>query len=292
MRDAGQARPAPQVLQNANDPAARAQWEAGKAQYDAQYGARDAQAAASAPRWQGGAMPQPSMAGYQSAMQQQNGVPPALRQAIASNIANPSAYGAPEAQATFDRLNAALSEKFGLQRREVDNQMARRGLYDSTTAVGALGDVAIQQSRAQADLAGQIAEQQALQAQSDRQSANAQGIQLAGMDQNQGQFDVQQELARLLGVGGLNLQRDQLGQQDRQFGATQGLERDRLAQQDRQFGVDNQTQRDALLQQLAMFFGLPTGFGIDAVGTDATMETAPGATFTYGNATNYGGGYL
>jgi hypothetical protein len=219
-------------------------------------------------------------------------VPPALRQAVAANVQQPTAYGAPQAMDTFSRLNAALSEQFGLQRRNVNQQMSKRGLYDSTTAVGALGDVAIQQARAQSELAGQIAEQQALREQQDRASAISQGFQLAGIDQNQQQFDVQQELARILGIGGMDLQRQQLGQQDRQFDAGQTLDRERLAQQGSQFQMDNQMQRDALLQQLAMFLGLPSGFGLDATGTDTTMEAVPGATFTYGNATPSYGSYL
>jgi hypothetical protein len=210
----------------------------------------------------------------------QAAVPPGVRESVAAGVANPGAYGAPQAMDTFNRLNTALSEQFGLARRGVDQQAARRGIFDSSIAVGQLGDLATQQARAQSDLAGQIAERAALSNQADRQSANTQALQLAGMDQQAGQFGVQQELARILGLGGLDLQRDQLGQQGRQFDASLGLQRDQLGQQDRQFSANQQLQRDQMLQALAVFLGLPTGSFAGDVGGGGADYGMDGVTYS------------
>lgn len=229
--------------------------------------------------------------------------PPAVsqgtRSAIDANVQNPGAYGAPQAMETFNRLNAALAEQFGVQRRALDGQSARRGIYDSSVAVGQLGDLGVQQARAQSDLAGQIAERAALSNQADRASAIGQSLQLGQMDQNQSQFDMQQELARIMGLGGLDLQNRSLDQQGSQFTAGQTLDRERLAQQGSQFTAGQQLTRDQMLQQLAMYFGLPEGTDLLGYLPDPAQsapqggyQSADGGTFTYGQPDRLRGAYL
>lgn len=135
---------------------------------------------------------------------------------IMSSLANPSAYGADEAQKTFDRLNSRLSEGYDVERQKIKEEMARRGLSDSTIYGGRLGDVAIQQGRAQSDLAEQIAEQQALRAQQDRASAIQQALGYQGLLNDQGQQDFQnlfnfgqQSFNNQLASAGLNNQLQQ-----------------------------------------------------------------------------------
>lgn len=127
---------------------------------------------------------------------------------IRDALGNPSAYNSDEAKKTFDRLNAGLSEDFNLQRQGIREEMARRGLGDSTIYGGRLGDVAIQQSRAQSDLAGQVATQQAQQFAGDRAQAiaaamgynnSAFGNNLNAFNANQNSY--QTALQNLLGYG-------------------------------------------------------------------------------------------
>ena len=121
---------------------------------------------------------------------------------------NPSAYNSDQAVQTFDRLNSRLSEGFDQQRQLAREEMARRGLGDSSIYGGRLGDLGIQQARAQSDLAGQIATQQAQQYAGDRAQAIAQAMGYNNAQQgfNQNAFQLnqgsaQQALQNLLGFG-------------------------------------------------------------------------------------------
>ncbi len=104
------------------------------------------------------------------------------------NYQNPSAYTSSMAADTFTRLNRLLSEGYDTQRSRLQDEMASRGLLDSTNYGGRLGDLGVQQSRAQADLAQQIETQAAQQYASDRSQALGN---LLGYDQQQLQLMLQ-----------------------------------------------------------------------------------------------------
>lgn len=148
---------------------------------------------------------------------------------LLDSLANPSAYNSDQAKATFDRLNQGLSEGFDVERQKIREEMARRGLGDSTIYGGRLGDVAIQQARAQSDLAGQIAQDQAKSYASDRANAIAQalGYNQSQQGQNLANFQANQGAYR-------NALQDLLGYGQQSFNnqvTTQQLNNDQSAQQ-------------------------------------------------------------
>lgn len=99
-----------------------------------------------------------------------------LQQAVLANLGSPSRYGSDQAKATYDRLNSTLTEGFDTQRRKTNENLASRGVYDSTIAYGDLQGIDTQQGRAQTDLAARIAEQQATTSGTDMQSAIANAL--------------------------------------------------------------------------------------------------------------------
>ena len=104
----------------------------------------------------------------------------ALTTKLTDAINNPSAYNSDVVQDTYGMLNRQLSEGFDVERQKIQEEMARRGLGDSTIYGGRLGDVAIQQGRAQADLAQKLLTQQAQTYGDDRASALGQGMAHSG----------------------------------------------------------------------------------------------------------------
>lgn len=131
-------------------------------------------------------MPPGGLNGYQwtgaSGNNNSAGIGSELSQRILDALNRPSRYDSQQAQDTFNRLNATLTQGFKTQRQLDDEEMARRGLFSSTIAQGRMGDRDIQMARAQSDLAGQIAERQASTYQTDLASAIAQAM---GYGQNQ-----------------------------------------------------------------------------------------------------------
>lgn len=94
-----------------------------------------------------------------------------LQQSVLQYLQNPSRYGSDQAMSTFNRLNTQLQEGFDTKRRRTNENLASRGLYDSTIAYGDLQDLDTQEGRAQVDLAQRIAESQAQTESSDIQRA-------------------------------------------------------------------------------------------------------------------------
>lgn len=96
-----------------------------------------------------------------------------IEQQLMDWFGNPSAYNAPQALETYNRLNTQLSQGYDIQRQRLGEEMARRGIDASTIHGGRLSDLGSEQARAQADLAGTIATDQARTLASDRSQALA-----------------------------------------------------------------------------------------------------------------------
>ncbi|MGN6205990.1 hypothetical protein [Humibacter sp.] len=210
---------------------------------------------------------------------QQSAVDPALQQRVQGQLQSPNPYGSDAVQRSYNLLSQNIDDQYKLKERATNEEMARRGLYDSTKAVGALSDLNIGQRDAKTQLAQQLLDAQA-QSEGTYQNAaiqnalgytgqqNSQSVanylaQLQGSGQqfSQGlqgaQFSEQQrqsDLANALGQGQLalgqgNLDLARLGQQQnyglaqQQFGlASQG--------QQQQYGLAQQQQQ--LAQQLGL----------------------------------------
>lgn len=207
---------------------------------------------------------------------QESPVNAGMLQQIMQGLQNPSRYGAPQAQQTFDLLNRGLTQQGSADKQRIDEDMARRGIYASTTAGGRLGDLASNLNQQRSDFATQVALDQAKNYQGDRASAIAQALGyggqqfdqgLAGFNANQGAgqqaFGQQATAAQLANDFGNqqyqnNFNRDQfrLGQNAQNFGqqAQQyGLNLDR-------FNAGLAGQQQSWQQQLAALMGLQ-GFG-------------------------------
>jgi hypothetical protein len=111
--------------------------------------------------WMGGGQSAPNQFNYQGGQ-----LSPEILEAIRGSLSNPNPYNSDLVVGSYERLNNRMSQDFDVQRGRIGEEMARRGVGDSTIHGGRLGDVAIQQSRSQTDLAHQLLEDAARQEQS------------------------------------------------------------------------------------------------------------------------------
>lgn len=250
-----------------------------------------------------------------------------LQQQAMSAAAQPTRYDANTFTTIRDAAYGDLNADFERQQLALNEEMARRGLYDSSIAANNFRDLGGQQARAMAGLNASLLQDAAATQMSDRLGAaglSSQLAQLAGsqdlagfeanrvgqaldtenafrgaeFSEGQRQFDLQQQLAERLGIGGLgleaervNLSRDELalrgdlGQQEQQLArarlmqegtlaqAEQNLERDRLTQQGVQFnqGLAAETQNQALERALRERLGMTELAGVYQ-GADGTTN--------------------
>lgn len=213
MQASGQARPAPPQQQHPN--------------FQNPQGPQNPQQpspSAGASSFQGG-----SQFGQQPGMQ--GGVPGTLAQSVQQALQNPSAYGAPQVQDTFNMLNQSLGQGYDYQRKQLSDEMASRGLSSSSIVGQRYSDLATEQARAQANMATQLATQAAQTYGQDRSSAQSAGLGLG----NLGVSQQAQDLARQLGVGTLGV-----AQQNANTGATSVANQYSLGQG--QLGISQQAQ--------------------------------------------------
>lgn len=134
-----------------------------------------------------------------------NPLDPQIQAVLEGQLANPSRYDMPLVRDTFDMLNRQLSEGYNTQANQVDEEMASRGLYNSTTAGGRLGDLRTNQARAQADMAQNLLMDQARTYSGDLNAATG-----AGMDFGRyGQGEDQRKFTNQAQVYGMNADQNQ-----------------------------------------------------------------------------------
>lgn len=143
------------------------------------------------------------------AAQGQTGQPANVQAALAQMLANPSAYNTDAVMGTYQRLSGQIDDDFNQRDTRINEEMARRGIYDSSIAGGRLADSNIARRSASVELADRLAQQQAEKFDQARQAAVGLGL------TNQNQMF-----------------------QDSQFNSDLGYRRDSLAQNDRQFGAE------------------------------------------------------
>lgn len=93
-----------------------------------------------------------------------------LRQQIATMQQAPSVYGSPQIAQMRAAQTANLAAEFSAQRQMLGEEMARRGLADSSIAAGRYGDVQGQQARALASMEAELTSR-AAEAQQQRENA-------------------------------------------------------------------------------------------------------------------------
>lgn len=158
-----------------------------------------------------------------SALQQQ------LTQSLQQNLAQPGAFGAPEAQRTFSQLQDELEQSFTQRRADIDTDAARRGVFFSTAPLQGKSRLASDQARQLRGFATDIATQQAQGLGADRaraaQAAQAavgqqfgQQLQTFGARQGAGQQAFQQDLASRAFAGDQNALAALQGLKEAEFG--------------------------------------------------------------------------
>ena len=139
--------------------------------------------------------------------QQQNQLGNQLQQSVSQTLAAPTRYDLPQVQQVRDALTAQLQTQYAGQQKQINDQLASRGLLSSSIAGGYYGDLATNQANSLADMNAKLIQDAAATNAADRSSAlasaqnlsnsqSAQGIagynaNLAGQNQAQ-QFGIQQ----------------------------------------------------------------------------------------------------
>lgn len=202
---------------------------------------------------------------------------------------NPTAYDDTVIKAQRDAAMGTLDQQSRAMQSQLDEEMARRGVYASSVAGGRMGDLAANRLQAIRDLESTFLTNRADAMDRGRQAAAGLGLQADSLNQqgslaaarmgldaqmansdNAFRYSNLGEQSRQFGAG---LGRDyaQMGMQDRQFGA--GLDRDyaRMGMDDRQFGADlgmRDRQFGANLAQNDRQFGANYGLDRDRFGYD------------------------
>jgi len=222
MQQAGQARPAPQMAQQAPQPAAQPPMLR-----QLQQQLRPAQPAPAAggvaravpmemaiqtrqaqPEIAAQAAPAPAPAMTQAApAEAYQGLLGQLQQQLGQQFAQPSGYTTPEFQQLRAAQTAQLQSEFEEQQRALNEDLARRGLSASTIGAAGLSRLAGAQSRAMAGLEAQLLQQQAEAGQRGREQA------LSTLAQVTGQLGQQ-----TLGQQEVGLRASEIQQRGEQFG--------------------------------------------------------------------------
>jgi hypothetical protein len=244
-----------------------------------------------------------------------------LQQQLEQFGQTPSRFDTQAFQQIRSAQQANLQSEFQEQQRQLNEDLARRGLSSSTIGEVGLSRLAGAQSRALADLDARLLQQAAETQAADRaqllaegrgfaelaaaqdlqqfeanrvgqaaqfeqqlrgaefgqrqlESGAEQAFRAAQAEQGGGQFEIEQGLRQVLGLGGLGLQERQQTAQERQFGQAQAeqqrqfdiqqalqqqlglgnlsLEQQRVAAQQQQFGQSLEEQRAQRLQQFGV----------------------------------------
>lgn len=154
------------------------------------------------------------------AAQGQTGMTSNVQTALAQMLANPSAYNTDAVMGTYNRLAGQIDDQYNQQDTRINEEMARRGIYDSSIAGGRLADSNIARRSASVELADRLAQQQAEKFDQARQAALGLGLTDQAQQNQQSQFY------------------SNLAQDNSQFNSDLGYRRDSLAQNDRQFGAE------------------------------------------------------
>lgn len=170
--------------------------------------------------------------------------------AINNLLQNPSAYNSAAVQQTYDNLGSQIDDEYALQQQQLTNNMASRGLSDSSIAGGKLSDLNVGERSAKTQLAASLATQQA----QDLSGATSNAINLGLTGSGQQQTASAQNYAQLLQALGFNQnnattntsQQDQILQQILGYGQ-QGFNNDTTTQQ---LNQQQQNEEDQLQLQL------------------------------------------
>jgi hypothetical protein len=217
LQASGQARPAPPPPAPA--PAPQQMQAAPQQMAQALFGSpqQQMQPTGNSVSMQGFAQPGMMSQPFQAA-QGQTGQPSNVTQALQQLLANPSSYNTDAVMGTYGRLAGQIDDEFNQRNVGINEEMARRGIFDSSIAGGRLGDSNVARRSAQVELADRLAQQQAEKMDEARRGAIGLGLTDQGQRFDQSSRDADISLRSQLGLGDLGLRRDQFGENVRQFG--------------------------------------------------------------------------
>ena len=118
--------------------------------------------------------------------QQQNQLGNQLQQAVSQTLAAPTRYDMPQVQQVRDALTAQLQTQYAGQQKQINDQLASRGLLSSSIAGGYYGDLATNQANSLADMNAKLIQDAAATNAADRSSALASGQNLSNSQSAQG----------------------------------------------------------------------------------------------------------
>jgi len=118
--------------------------------------------------------------------QQQNQLGNQLQHAVSQTLAAPTRYDMPQVQQVRDALTNQLQTQYAGQQKQINDQLASRGLLSSSIAGGYYGDLATNQANALADMNAKLIQDAAATNAADRSSALASGQNLSNSQSAQG----------------------------------------------------------------------------------------------------------
>lgn len=215
--------------------------------------------------------PAPMPAGYnfQAPQQQPFQSPLNLQQSIQQLLANPDPYQNENFQREFRRGSEQIDDQYNAEAKAVNEEMARRGIYDSTIAGGRLHDTALGRRGALQDLMDRIAGQSAQSYAQNR---------LGGVN---AALNYEQMLRQSHGAAGGGAE----SAADRElrrymFDREQGYKE---TEGNRRFGMDEAQWNDRMQQTLLEMFGVdPTTYDLSGSGAITSDQGYPYADQNFG----------
>lgn len=217
-----------------------------------------------------------------------------LTSSVQAALANPSRYAQPAMEAARASGLAQLKQSFGAQQKQLDEEMARRGIGASSIAGGYQGDLSGQQATAEAGLESNLLQNQAQTYSQDLAAALGAGQNLYGSQAAQNLGAAQLGTQASLGAGSLDLGGKQLTQQGSQFGQSLAQTGDLARMSDttanRGLDIQNQSNNNQLNMQVAALLAAMGYPSASAGSGTAPVLPASGASGGSGGGTGGTGG--
>lgn len=164
-----------------------------------------------------------------------------IQSALQGLLANPTAYGTDAMQREYEAGARQIDDQFTLQQKALNEEMARRGLYDSSIAAGNLSDLNIGKRSAQVELMDRLLGKRA-----DSQDAGIRSALAAAMG-----YDTSQQ--------SLGLDRDRLAATIDQFNRSLDFDKSRYTGdsdfREREFTANQSNAMNTFLAYLYQLFG-------------------------------------
>lgn len=170
--------------------------------------------------------------GYASAA---GGMGGTLQQMLMQLMANPSSYDSAAMQREYESGARGIDDDFALQQTKLREEMARRGLADSSIQGGRLSDLNVGRRSAQVELQDRLLQKQADTRAADLRAALGLGMGFYGDEQDRAMRGAELAANREDRAADLGLRRESLGYERERDTANRALQEQEAL---RQFGLD------------------------------------------------------